>query len=375
MSSPPTVLVPAYCPGPALLQTLADLRSARPDWALVVVDDGSGAASAELFARARSVGAEVVTLATNRGKGAALKAGFAHVAASHPGSPVVCADADGQHALDDIVAIGERLLVAPDLRRLVLGVRTFDGHVPLRSRIGNTVTRWLFTAATRSRLSDTQTGLRGIPADLLAWACAVPGERYEYELQVLLRAGRAGITLDPVPIATIYLDDNASSHFRPVADSLRVYAPLLLFVASSLAAFVIDTVMVLLLTSTTGDLLLSVVGARLTSAGVNFVVNRRLVFDSDHRVRTAGAARRYALLATALLALNVLVLSALAGLGLALLPAKVLTELALVSTSFAAQRSFVFSTREQLTGSFTGGAQGQPTSPTGGPSTIDLTRR
>lgn len=260
MPALPTVMVPAYCPGPALLELLADLRAARPDWVLVVVDDGSGAAYAELFARARAWGAEVVTLPVNRGKGASLKAGFAHVGATRPGSPVVCADADGQHAMDDVVAIGERLLAAPDTRRLVLGTRTFDGHVPLRSQVGNTVTRCLFTAATRSRVTDTQTGLRGIPADLLAWACGVPGERYEYELQVLLRAGRAGIALDPVPIATIYLDDNASSHFRPVADSLRVYAPLLMFVASSLASFVIDTVVLLLLTALTGDLLIAVVG-------------------------------------------------------------------------------------------------------------------
>jgi putative flippase GtrA len=371
----PTVLVPAYCPGSALLQTLADLRSARPDWGLVVVDDGSGPAFAELLDRARAEGAEVLILPVNRGKGAALKAGFAHVAATRPASAVVCADADGQHALDDIVAIGERLLAEPDVRRLVLGTRTFDGHVPLRSRVGNTITRWLFTAATRSTVTDTQTGLRGIPAHLLEWACSVPGERYEYELQVLLRAGRAGIALEPVPIATIYLDDNSSSHFRPVVDSLRVYLPLVTFLASSLAAFVIDTVMLLLLTAATGDLLLSVVGARLTSAGVNFVVNRRLVFDSAHRVRTGGAVRRYAVLAAGLLALNYLLLSALAGLGLALLPAKVLTELALVSTSFAAQRGFVFRTHRRLTGSLTGGAQGQPTSATGAPTSIDITSR
>ncbi|MEO5665530.1 MAG: GtrA family protein [Nocardioides sp.] len=364
----PTVLVPAYCPGPALLQTLTDLRTARPHWGLVVVDDGSGPPHAALFEQARALGADVITLPVNRGKGAALKAGFAHIAATVPGSPVVCADADGQHALDDIVVIGERLAADPSVRRLVLGTRTFDGHVPLRSRIGNDVTRWLFTAATRSRLVDTQTGLRGVPAGLLGWACGVPGERYEYELQMLLRAGRAGIALDTVPIATIYLDDNSSSHFRPVADSVRIYLPLLAFLASSLAAFTIDFAMLLALQALTGDLLLSVVGARLTSAGVNFVVNRRLVFDARHN---RGAAARYAVLATGLLGLNYLLLSGLSGLGLPLLAAKVLTELALVSTSFAAQKRFVFTTRRGLTGD----AQDRPTSSTGAPTTIESTSR
>lgn len=364
----PTVLVPAYRPGPALLQTLADLRIARPGWGLVVVDDGSGTAFESLFKDARTLGADVISLPHNRGKGAALKAGFAHIAATRPGSPVVCADADGQHALGDIVAIGSRLASDPLVRRLVLGTRTFDGHVPLRSRLGNDVTRWLFTAATRSRLTDTQTGLRGLPAGLLGWACGVPGERYEYELQMLLRAGRAGIALDPVPIATIYLDDNSSSHFRPIADSVRIYLPLLAFLASSLAAFTIDFVVLLGLQALTGNLLVSVIGARLTSAGVNFAVNRSLVFDARH---SRGAAARYALLAATLLALNYLLLSGLTGLGVGLLPAKVLTELALVSTSFAAQRHFVFATRPGLTGD----AQVQPTSRTGGPTNINVTSR
>ena len=371
----PTVLVPAYCPGGALAQVVADLRAARPDWAVLVVDDGSGAGYADRFAQVRAVGAEVLTLPGNRGKGAALKAGLTHVIGRRPGSPVVCADADGQHALADIVAVGERLLADPGARRLVLGTRTFDGPVPLRSRVGNSVTRWLFSAAAHTRLPDTQTGLRGIPGGLLGWACTVPGDRYEYEMQVLLRAGRADIALDLLPIATIYLEGNATSHFRPLVDSVRVYAPLLAFLASSLAAFVIDTVALLALQSLTGDLLVSVVGARLTSAGVNFVANRRLVFDGRRRVRTRVAATRYAALATALLALNFLLLSALGAAGIALLPAKVLTELALVSTSFAAQRAFVFRPSTRTSDALTGGSQGQPTSPTAGPATVDITSR
>ena len=108
---------------------------------------------------------------------------------------------------------------------------------------------------------------------------------------MLLRAGRAGIALDTVPIATIYLDDNSSSHFRPVADSVRIYLPLLAFLASSLAAFAIDFAVLLGLQALTGDLLLSVVGARLTSAGVNFAVNRRLVFDARHSRGAGGPLR------------------------------------------------------------------------------------
>ena len=104
-------------------------------------------------------------------------------------------------------------------------------------------------------------------------------------------------------------------------------------------------------------------------------VERRDVFDSERRVRTHTAARRYAALASSLLALNFLLLRSLTWVGLALLPAKVLTELALVSTSFAAQRAFVFRPGPGPRRGLTGDAQGQPTAPTGATSTIDTTSR
>ncbi|WP_191279662.1 bifunctional glycosyltransferase family 2/GtrA family protein [Nocardioides flavus (ex Wang et al. 2016)] len=346
-AAPPTVLIPAYRPGPAMLRTLAQLRAARPTWPLVVVDDGTGSAFTDVFDAATALGAEVLTHARNRGKGVALKTGFEHVARTRPGMAVVCADADGQHAPRDIIAVADRLGADPLERRLVLGTRGLDGPIPLRSRLGNDLTRWLFTAATHLRLSDTQTGLRGIPPGLLSWATRVPGDRYDYELQMLLRAARAGIGLDTVPIDTIYLDHNSSSHFRPVVDSLRVYVPLVLFLASSLATFAVDTVALLLLEALTGDLLLSVVGARLTSAGINFAVNRRVVFDPRRRCRTGPALGRYAALAAVLLVLNYLTLRALTQVGLDLLPAKLLTELGLVSLSFAIQRRIVFAAPSQ----------------------------
>jgi glycosyltransferase involved in cell wall biosynthesis len=336
------VLIPAYCPGPALARTVADLRAARPGLTVLVVDDGSGPAYAEVVGDAVAAGADLLTLPVNRGKGAALKAGFAHVRATRPGHDIVCADADGQHAVADILAVADAVAEPGVAPRLVLGTRAFGGDVPLRSRVGNTTTRWLFRAATGRRLTDTQTGLRGCPAGLLAWLEAVDGDRYEYELSVLLRAVRSGIGLDAVPIETIYLDDNSSSHFRPVADSLRVYLPLLGFLASSLAAFVIDTLALLAAYAVTGSLLASVLLARVTSATVNFAVNRHLVFARGRETPAGAAARGYAVLAVGVLAANYLMLRSLTGLGLAILPAKVLTEATLVGASYLAQRRLVF---------------------------------
>jgi len=199
--------------------------------------------------------------------------------------------------------------------------------------------------ATGRDVRDTQTGLRGYAAGLLPWLLTVPGERFEYEVTTLLQAVRRGLPLDQVGIATVYLQGNASSHFRPVLDSARVYAPLLTFLLSSLAAFGLDTATLLVLHGLLGGLLLPLLGARLLSSSVNFAVNRRLVFAAAGARPVRAAAVRYAGLAVVLLTANYLLLDALTALGLALLPAKLLTEVLLVTASYQVQRRTVFTRR------------------------------
>ncbi|MEX0152326.1 glycosyltransferase [Microbacterium sp. LMI1-1-1.1] len=337
------VLIPAFEPGPRLPILIGELRRADPDLEVLVVDDGSGPAFAPVFAAARDEGAQVLAHPANRGKGAALKTGFARIAAERPDADVVTADADGQHTPTDVCRVAEALRTdAADGRSaLVLGVRGFRGDVPLRSRVGNAAARGLFRLATGRQVTDTQTGLRGIPSDRLAWALGVPGDGFEYEQRMLLRLSPDGIAAHEVPIDTVYLDRNASSHFRPVRDSLRVLLPVLLFASSSLAAFVVDTVALLLLQALTGWLVPSIVAARLLSASANFLVNRRVVFRAQGGP-LVGQAVRYGVLALALLASNIAWMSFLTEHGLALLPAKVVTEGVLSVLSYGVQRSLVF---------------------------------
>lgn len=232
------VLVPAYQPGQLLLGLLAELRAAAPQAHTVVVDDGSSPASAGILDAARDLGCTVLHHGTNRGKGVALKTGFRHIAQAHPGELVVCADADGQHHVEDILRVADHARVTG---RTVLGVRRFEGAVPLRSKVGNTVTRVLFHAVTGRPVQDTQTGLRAYPGHLLDWLTSVPGDRFEYEMNVLLQAARAGHPIDEVVIATTYLEDNASSHFSSLSDSVRIYRPLLRFAATSLVTLTRST--------------------------------------------------------------------------------------------------------------------------------------
>ncbi len=112
---------------------------------------------------------------------------------------------------------------------LVLGSRAFSGEVPLRSRIGNTATRGIVHMLLGRRISDTQTGLRGIPASLLPHLLRIEARGYEFELEMLIAAHRLAIPLIEEPIRTIYEAGNPSSHFNPVVDSMKIYFVLLRF--------------------------------------------------------------------------------------------------------------------------------------------------
>lgn len=338
------VLIPSYEPDSRLAGLVDSLLRAGAGLAVVVVDDGSGPDYGPIFDQAATLGAIVSRDPANRGKGAALKRGFALAEAWFPGRPVVCADSDGQHSVGSILRVVERLSAGS--ADMVLGMRRFTADTPPRSRFGNTVTRVLFQLSTGRRIIDTQTGLRGYPARMLPWLQQVPGERFEYELSLLLRGVAEGLQIDEVEIETIYLNGNTSSHFRTVADSIRVYRPLIGFSASSLFAFGLDTVLLLLLSAMTGNLLVAVAGARVISAAVNFTINHRLVFREGRIASLRRAAPRYFALAGVILVANYLLIRGLnSGLGVPLLAAKVITEITLFCASFLIQRLVVFRDR------------------------------
>jgi glycosyltransferase involved in cell wall biosynthesis len=215
------VLIPAFRPPAALLDTVRALhaRSAPP---VVVVDDGSGRAFSPIF-RAVAAVPRVTLLAhpENMGKGSALRTGIEHVLRAGLSAPgLVTADADGQHAVEDILRIRETLRRRPDA--LVLGARVFDATVPLPNRLGNRLARWLLRRVGGPGLGDTQTGLRGIPLDCLPGLVALRSTGYEFEMEMLLEAHAHGLRVLECPIRTIYGEGHRSSHFKPVRDSARI---------------------------------------------------------------------------------------------------------------------------------------------------------
>jgi glycosyltransferase involved in cell wall biosynthesis len=231
------VLLPAWMPDAQLLPLVEALRE-HGFGALLVVDDGSGPEFATLFdAVAAESGVRLLRHAVNLGKGRALKTGFNELLCELPSiEGVITADADGQHRVEDIVAVAaamKRTTAGESRERVVLGVRAFPSGVPLRSRIGNLLTRSIFRFVTGATVSDSQTGLRGIPRALLPELMPLQGDRYEYEMTMLGHLYRNGIRLLEVPIATVYIDGNRASHFHPIRDSIRICVVLLSLVRFS----------------------------------------------------------------------------------------------------------------------------------------------
>lgn len=300
------ILIPAYKPDDKLV-ALTDQLLTHDDLKLVVVDDGSGEAFRPVF-EALDKRVTLISYPDNKGKGGALKTGIRYIMDHMPECErLVTADADGQHRYADIRRVLDKSEEMPGA--LVLGSRAFDGDVPLRSRFGNAMTRQVFAIASGVKVRDTQTGLRGFDRDGMRLFVDVPGDRYEYEINMLLTAARAEMPIYEVTIETVYLNDNESSHFNPLKDSLRIYACILKFACSSLICFGIDYVLFQLLRTFIPLTWVSNLLARIVSASVNFMLNKKLVFKGDEK--TLPAVLKYAALAVFIYLIDTAILALL----------------------------------------------------------------
>jgi glycosyltransferase involved in cell wall biosynthesis len=337
------IVIPAYQPDEKLYHLVKSLKETM-DYPIIVVNDGSDSDREALFDSLRPH-TTLLDHEANRGKGAALKTAFAYIYERFPKSEgVITVDADGQHLPEDILKVAAAWQEAPD--NLVLGSRRFTGNVPFKSRAGNAITRCVFALSTGVKVFDTQTGLRAFSVSRIPMMLALKGDRYEYEINMLLYATRHRIPILEVPIETVYIEDNRSSHFHAVRDAWRIYKMILLFVASSLLAWVIDYVLVLLLSAFTKDLpqslLISVVAARVVSSLINYFINAKLVFEHQDR----GSIFRYYLLALLVLGVNYGLME-LVTVFMSLAIGKILVEAVLYPVSFYLQRKFVFPPREE----------------------------
>lgn len=340
------LLIPAFEPDERLLELLRGLDGL---WTgpILLVDDGSSPAARErIFPRAEEFGCTVVRHARNLGKGRALKTGFNACLVRWPGlTGVVTADADGQHLPSDIVACARRLRESPG--SLVLGCRDFnDPEVPARNAAGNRFTRGFMRFCCGVSVTDTQTGLRGIPGDFMEVLLSVPGERFEFETNMLMETRIREIPVTEVPISTVYAENGRGSHFNPLRDSVRVFSVLIKYSLASLAGALVDlsgfAVFSRLFPPGLYQIAAATVAARVLSSVVNFLLTRWLVFQS--KKKAARSAWRFA----ALCVVQALASAWLLTLAVHALPAvpalllKIVVDTVLFFLSYYIQRRWIF---------------------------------
>ncbi len=339
------VVIPAYRPGAVLVELVRSLTS-QGFSAIVVIDDGGGPDYSPIFQQLSQIeGVRILRHAVNLGKGAALKTGMNAVLVDDPAvAGAITVDADGQHDPADVAAVARQFAGHPD--SLVLGARAFSGRVPLRSRLGNSITQTAMRIVAGQKLSDTQTGLRAIPRGLMERMLKVTAVGYEFELEMLIAAKHLGFPVIEQPIQTIYEPGNPTSHFEPLRDSMRIYFVLLRFGLISMLTACMDNLLFYTFFRQSGNVAASLFAARLIALGFNYAAVRKAVFLSreQHKI----ALPRYLLLAAANICLSYSLITYLSGtLGFNVITAKISVESVLFIANFAIQRDFVFATAKR----------------------------
>lgn len=298
-----SVIIPSLNPDEKLQKTVDSLLAVGfTD--IICVNDGSREDCLAFFPQ-QSEQITRLTHAVNRGKGAALKTAFTYIQNNRPDSlGAVTVDGDGQHAASDVLHCAEVMIAQKE--NIILGCRDFSQpQVPKKSRYGNRITSTVFKILCGLKISDTQTGLRAIPAKYYADMLAVSGDRFEYETNMLLEMKARKIPFSEVKIETVYIEDNRTSHFRPFKDSYRIYSLILKFTFGQFAKFAICSLLsfavdyALVWAFLTGATVLFSVNfaeknaavamvtgcccilARAFSSILNFLLNRRMVFSAN----------------------------------------------------------------------------------------------
>lgn len=348
------IIIPAYEPDERLIKLLDDFYEANVTH-VIIVNDGSNDSYDEIFNEAekkiQGIQGCVLNHDSNKGKGRALKTGFEYVIENYPNAiGVVTADSDGQHTVNCIKSVSASL--SENEESFIMGVRCFDKEdIPWKSRFGNKITIQVMKYLAGISVSDTQTGLRGIPMSFMKQLLDVKGERFEFEANMLLESYRKYPIVE-VPIETIYdSKENHQTHFDPVRDSIKIYAILgkrfLLYVFSSLSSSVIDIVLFALLCwlfkeKSINYIAISTIIARIVSATYNYTINYKKVFSGNESF--LGSVVKYVLLAIVQAGCSAF-FATLFVKGLGIYPevvVKIPVDTALFFISYKIQQKFVF---------------------------------
>lgn len=344
------VIIPSLEPDEKLLSLLKELTVYGFEH-IFVINDGSGRQYQSYFdAAQQQYHCRVIMHSVNLGKGRALKTAFNCILTEYPQiEAAVTVDSDGQHRLNDIVTVAQSALDNPD--SLIMGCRDFfskNRTIPARSRFGNVMTHYALKILCGIKLSDTQTGLRGLSRPLMKAFMTTKGERFEYEMNMILDAKEKGISIKEVPIETVYIEENQTSHFNPLKDSFRIYAVFSKFIAASVSSFLIDIVLFTLFNiilthwlQPAMSIVISSYSARVLSALFNYIINKNKVFKNN----TAGFGTlvKYAVLCVAQVTISAFATKWLFQLlHISATVIKIVVDILLFLVSFQIQRGWVF---------------------------------
>ena len=220
------ILIPAYEPDDKLIHLVEELS--KEDLDIIIVDDGSGTNYKKIFNSCKKY-SKIISYEINEGKGHALKTGFKYIKENYKEPYIIATmDSDGQHTIKD----AKKLMTACSKNReiLYLGKRIRSKKTPIRSRIGNGITRFIYKKVAGLDIYDTQTGLRAFSDNLIDKLLEVSGSRFEYEMNVLLEFAKQKIKMKEIKIETIYIDNNSGTHFNGIKDSYKIYKDIIKYV-------------------------------------------------------------------------------------------------------------------------------------------------
>ena len=298
------LVIPAFNPSVNLINLIDKLLNSFVK--IIIIDDGSiSYESKDIFNKLEKL-SKILILKhkVKLGKGKALKTGYEYCVNNIEFDYLITADADGQHLDSDIIRVSNNTLIQKS--DLIMGEREFDAKVPFRSRVGNVITAKIFSFLYALNLKDTQTGLRAYKKDIIKELILIKGNGYEYESNVLKWVAKSKKKISSIKISTVYIDDNSSSHFSPIKDSIKIYISIIGFPVSSFVSFLLDYLIFIILYISTNALFISIFFARIASGFVNFRINK--FFFLDNQEKPFWYVQRYLILSIAVLIISYLLI-------------------------------------------------------------------
>ena len=219
--------MPAYNPDDKFINFLNELNKEGFN-KIIVVNDGSRSDTDHYFKEAKNkYNCLIVEHETNKGYGYALKSGGqTFIERYQDDKEVVGAihcDCDGQHVIEDVLKCAT--LIRDNDDAIIVGIRDFDDkNVPLKNKIGNKLTSRIFKLFFGIEINDTQCGLRGFSKNNVAFTTLLSSLGFEYTTELLLETRNKNIKIIPFVIKTVYINNNETTHFNPIKDSIRIYS-------------------------------------------------------------------------------------------------------------------------------------------------------